>query len=188
MIDSSLIQPEQLRPLRRKEYDQLVEMGVFAKERIELVYGLLVTMSPQKAPHAYPLRKLTRLLVSAIGDRAEVQVQSPLAVSEDSEPEPDLAVVPPGDYRTEHPTTAHLVVEVADSSLRSDRLIKGRLYAEVGIPEYWIIDVRELRVERYLEPRGSAYAEMTTHGAGERLTLSRFPDVSVLLDEILPLG
>src|SRR5580704_11900392 len=85
--------------------------------------------------------RLNKLLVRALGDRAEVRVQAPFGASDVSEPEPDLAVVPPGSYLDEHPSRAHLLIEVADSSLQDDRRIKGPLYAAAGVPEYWIVDL-----------------------------------------------
>jgi Uma2 family endonuclease len=185
-LELPLPRPERLRPLRRGEYDRLVELGVFGSERVELLYGMLVSMSPQGAPHAYVVRELTRRLTLMLGDRALVQAQSPLALSEESEPEPDVAVVPWGDYRQEHPHTALLVVEVAESSLRDDRLIKGRLYAEAAIPEYWIIDVRRVVLERHTRPSGSGYLERSEHGPGETLTLVALPEVSIETAAFLP--
>src|SRR5215470_8355044 len=87
VIDPAILAPERVRPLRRDEYDRLVELGYFEDEKIELLHGLLVAMSPQGAPHMYVIRKLTKLFVPAVGERALVQVQGPLAVSDDSEPE-----------------------------------------------------------------------------------------------------
>src|SRR5450631_1217800 len=102
---------EVIRPLRRVEYDQLVALGAFQDERIELLDGALVAMSPIGAPHSSAVQKLTRLLVLALVGCAEVRPQLPFAALEFSEPEPDLAVVPLGDYDTEHPAQAHLVIE-----------------------------------------------------------------------------
>jgi Uma2 family endonuclease len=185
MIDPDVIRPERLRPLSRAEYDRMVEFGAFADERVELLYGMLVTMSPQGSEHAFSIQELIRPLVLALGERARVRIQLPLALSEESEPEPDVAVVPLGDYRKQHPSTALLVVEVAKTSLRDDRLIKGRLYAEAGIPEYWLVDVVGNRVERYLDPRDGRYTRLSTHGPEEALALVVFPDVTVRLGEIL---
>ena len=186
MIDPEVIRPERLRPLRRAEYDRLVGMGVFDQERMELLYGMLVTMSPQGPGHAFSIRRVCRRLVLALGERAEVSCQMPLALSEESEPEPDIAIIPVADDGKQHPSTAHLVIEVADSSLKDDRGIKGRLYAEAGIPEYWIVDVAGRKVERYLEPRDGRYTRSSTHGSEEVLTLAVFPDVTIQLSEILP--
>jgi Uma2 family endonuclease len=114
MISADQLLPETIRPLRRLEYERLVDLGVFGKdERVELLYGTLVSMSPQKPPHAWVLSWLPERLIGALQGRAMVRVQLPLALSEDSEPEPDIAVVPSANYREAHPSRAHLVVEVA---------------------------------------------------------------------------
>src|SRR5438132_14039192 len=100
-VDS--IAPEKIRPLKRDEYDKLVALGAFAEEKVELLYGTIVAMTPQGVPHAFTIQRLSKRLMFAVSDRAMVRVQLPLALG-DSEPEPDLAVVPPGDYSKEHPS------------------------------------------------------------------------------------
>src|SRR3954469_19367427 len=127
---------EVIRPLRRVEYDQLVSLGAFQNERIELLEGALVAMSPIGAPHSSAVQKLTRLLVLALEGRAAVRCQSSFAAQDYSEPEPDFAVVPLGEYDTDHPHEAYLIIEVADSSLDIDRGKKLRVYANCGVPEY----------------------------------------------------
>ena len=96
--------PEEIRPLRREEYDRLVALGAFANERIELLEGQLVQMSPIGPPHSSAVQKLVELLLPALLGRASVFVQSPFGALDSSEPEPDVAVVPFGDYHLEHPT------------------------------------------------------------------------------------
>src|SRR3954470_20232504 len=99
----SLIEPEQVRSFKRSEYDQMVELGMFQDERVELIRGVLVKMSPQRAPHASTVQRLNQLLMARLQGRFSLRIQSPLALSDDSEPEPDVAVVTLGDYETEHP-------------------------------------------------------------------------------------
>src|SRR5262245_36998247 len=112
-IDLELLAPQGLRPITRAEYDRMIDLGIFDEdERIELLHGMLVAMSPQGQRHAYVIRVLTELLVPALLGRAQVRIQLPLAASDDSEPEPDVSVVPVGDYLDDHPQGAHLVVEV----------------------------------------------------------------------------
>jgi Uma2 family endonuclease len=184
MLDPALLAPEQVRPLRRAEYDRLVDLGYFEDERLELLRGVLVEMSPQGAPHANAPAVLGTRLVRALGDRAHVRQHSPLALGEWSEPEPDIAVVAPGDYSREHPTSALLVVEAADSSLRKDRRIKAELYAEHGIPEYWIVNLVERIVEVHTLPAGGRYTSIATRGPGEALSPAAFPDISVPVSEL----
>jgi len=138
---------ETVRRLRRVEYDKLVALGVFAGGRIELIDGALLQMSPMGPRHRAPVDRLTELLVLAFVGRARGRVQGSFAVGEFSEPEPDVCVLPLGDYDAEHPRHAHLVSEVAESSLSYDRARKARLYAEAEVPEYWIVNLLEHTVE-----------------------------------------
>jgi Uma2 family endonuclease len=186
MLDPAEIAPEKLRPLRRVEYDRLVELGVFEDERVELLHGVLVAMSPQGTRHSGTIQRLNMILVPAVVGRADVRVQSPFAASEDSEPEPDLAIVPPGDCFREHPQSALLVIEVADESLRKDRKVKARLYASCGIPEYWVVNLVDLVVEVHTHPARGQYRTLTPHRHGDEIRLVRLPDVIVPVDEFLP--
>jgi Uma2 family endonuclease len=180
------LERERLRPLRRGEYDRLVALGCFEDERLELLHGMLVAMSPQSALHAEVIHRIARLLWAALADRAVVRLQTPLAVSEDSEPEPDVAVVPPGDYSAAHPDRALLVVEVADSSIRTDRLVKSGLYAEAGIPEYWLVDLDERVVEVSRDPAGGRYGSSQRVGREETLRPLALGDVELHVADFLP--
>jgi Uma2 family endonuclease len=176
--------PPDIRPLRRAEYDKLVELGAFQDERIELLDGALVPMSPIGTRHASSVDRLVLILVRALGDRAWVRVQNPFAASDISEPQPDVLVAPLADYRLDHPSAGHLVIEVAESSLPKDRGIKLRLYAERNIPEYWIVDVASSRVEVFREPRGGSYDECRVYELGESIEVSAFPDVIVAVADL----
>jgi Uma2 family endonuclease len=184
VIDPGDFAPNRLRPLRRSEYDRLVQLGCFEDEKIELLAGFLVEMSPQGTGHAHAIRKLTVIFVRGVGDRAIVQIQLPIGLSEDSEPEPDLSIVPNAEYRDDHPTRALLIVEVAQSSLRKDRRLKGRLYARAGIPEYWIVNVAKRVIEVHREPTEAGYASVTSHAPGEILRPQAFADVEVSVAEL----
>lgn len=185
MLDTATIAPERIRPIQRAEYEQMVALGWFQDERIELLQGALVTMSPQGSRHAQVLSRLVRLLVTALGTRAEVRPQCPLAVAGDSEPEPDIAVVAPGEYREAHPTTALLVVEIADASLQKDRGLKARLYAACGIPEYWIVNLVEGVIEVHTQPQGQIYRHIARSGPGATIPLVAFPDFALAVDDAL---
>ncbi|MBI3183109.1 MAG: Uma2 family endonuclease [Myxococcales bacterium] len=186
MLDTSRIAPERFRPIRRSEYDRMVDLGLFDGERVELLQGVLVQMSPQGAAHAHAVRRLMATLVPVLAGRAIVQAQLPLAASEESVPEPDLAVVPLGDYSRSHPSSANWVIEVADSSIQKDRYVKSEIYAAAGVPEYWLVDLMERTVEVRTAPSGGRYTHLTTHRAGETLSPAAFPDVKIDLGEILP--
>lgn len=179
------IPSERVRPIRRIEFEKMAEAGLFAGERVELVYGVIVRMAPKGPLHESALQRLTRLLVRALDTRAVVRIQSSFAASDGSEPEPDVAVVPTGEYRAAHPSEAHLLVEVADSSLDYDRTTKARLYAECGVPEYWVVNVRDGLVEVHTEIVERAYTRVRPARRGERVQLLRFPDVEVAIDDVL---
>ena len=184
MLIADQVSPERLRPLMRAEYARLVDLGMFEDERIELLRGALVTMSPPGAPHAHGTSWLADCLPRSLGTRALVRCQCPLAVSDDSQPQPDLAVVRRASYRDAHPTWAHLVVEVADSSLRKDRGVKRDLYAEAGIPEYWILNVQAQVVEVDRGPKDGTYTERHEVGIDGRLQLLEFPDVELAVADL----
>jgi Uma2 family endonuclease len=180
------IAPERIRPLLRTEYDRLVESGAFESERLELLDGMLVTMTPQNAAHAHTVQRLAEILVLALRGHAIVRAQSPLALLDDSEPEPDIAVVPLGDYSATHPAEAYLVIEVAESSLRRDRLVKAPIYARAGVAEYWLVDLDGRSVEIYRDPKSAEFASMLRLGEHENLRPARFPDLEISIAAILP--
>jgi Uma2 family endonuclease len=179
------LQPDGLRPFTRVEYERLAELGFFTDERVELLRGAVVRMSPQGTPHSSVIMILNELLVLALHGRARVRPQLSFAANDDSQPEPDLMVVPPGDYREQHPSQALLLIEVSDSSLRKDRGIKRDLYAEVGVPEYWVVDVPGRKVEVYTQPGPSGYASLVTHDRQHTIAPAAFPDVRIDLADVL---
>lgn len=182
-------QPEPLFTAER--YFALVDEGVLQPDdRVELLEGVIVAMPPQSPPHAGHTALIARRLGALVGDRAAVRSQSPLPVGALSVPEPDVAVVPgsESDYLTRHPTTALLVVEVAVSSLPQDRLTKAAIYAAAGVPEYWIVNLRDRALEILREPdrRLRLYAHRRTATADETVALTALPDVRVPVASILP--
>jgi Uma2 family endonuclease len=172
-------------PLRRTEYDELVRRGVFEDARVELLYGRVVPMSPAGKPHAYSITRLAKRLIEALGDRASVRVQLPMAAPGESEPEPDLAVVAPGDYLDDHPRTALLLIEVADSSLARDRA-KAALYAAAAVAEYWIVNLVDEVVEVHRETSASGYRSIVRHHRGEVLRPTSFADLELPVADMLP--
>ena len=177
--------PQGIRPLRRAEYDKLIELGAFQNEKIELLEGVLVPMSPIGPSHSSAVQKLNALLVPALAGRAAVRIQSPFAALELSEPEPDVVVAPPGDYDTDHPDRAYLIIEVAESSLSVDRGVKKRLYARCGVPEYWIVNVVDRVVEVHTEPADGTYAKVDRLERGETVRLTGFPDVEIRVADVM---
>lgn len=152
--------PLTLRRWQRAEYDRLVDLGMFQGEPIELIDGQLVVAEPQGAYHASAITKIDYALRAIVPPGWIVRLQAPVSLDDESEPEPDLVVVPgqPGDYRASHPAHPALVVEVAESSLDFDRTRKGSLYARAAIPDYWVVNLVDGVVEVYRDPEPDASA------------------------------
>ena len=155
---------------RREDYERLVESGLLDGQHVELIAGYIVDMAPIGPLHVVAVMLLASALVQVFDAGYVIRQQAPFATDAFGEPQPDIAVVPGAvrDYRHTHPTLAALIVEVADSSLRYDRLTKGSLYAAVCVPEYWIVNLIQQHVEVYQRPiadasspHGSRYADCT---------------------------
>lgn len=173
----------------RQEYDRMAEAGIFSPgDRVQLIEGDIITMTPQNSPHATAVGKTQRVLDRLFGPSVWVRVQMPLIVDPDSEPEPDLAVVPgePADYRNEHPRTALLVVEVSDSTLPLDRDRKRAIYARAGISEYWIVNLADRCLEVYRDPApGGSYLSSKKFGPSESvIPLAAIAAIAVI--DLLP--
>lgn len=183
--DPVRVMPERIRALRRAEYDRLVAAGVFHGERVELLAGRLVTMSPIGSRHAETVDRIAERLFAGIRGRGRVRVQSPFAAGDESEPEPDLLIAPPGNYADQHPALALLIVEVADSSLAEDLELKARIYEGSAVEEYWVVDLVHERVlvHRRVE-RG--WGAPLAHVRGETLAPQALPDLSLEVDAIIP--
>ena len=158
----------------RREYDRMADAGILSQhDRVQLIDGDIVTMTPQNSPHAAAIGKTERALERLLGSNVWVRVQMPLIVDPDSEPEPDLAVVPgtPDDYRDEHPRSALLVVEVSDITIALDRDRKRAIYARAGISEYWIVNLAERCLEVYRDPI-TVPGQTSSYRSSQRLTPS----------------
>jgi Uma2 family endonuclease len=180
----------------RTEYDRLIEKGVFGPEdRIELLGGALVVREPQGGPHAMGIRMAEEALRRVFATGWDVRGQLPVALDDDSEPEPDISVVLGSfrDYRHGHPPRAVLIVEVADSSLSLDRALKGSLYARARVPDYWIVNIVERALEVHRDPVADAaarygwrYTTVATLRAGETVTPLAAPDSPISVGELIP--
>lgn len=172
----------------RAEYDRLVSLGCFEGERVELIYGVIVEMSPIGNPHNWAVEQLTLLLVPlALSGRARVRIQSSYGASDDSVPEPDVLVSEASESPLDHPGRALLVVEVSETSIDYDRGLKRQLYAEVGAPEYWVVNLEERCVEVFGEPAEGRYLRHTVHGEEATVHPRAFPDVAVpVAQQLLP--
>ena len=175
----------------RERYDRAVEAGVFGPDdRIELIEGRIVQKMPQNNPHRTSTLLTGDVLRHAFGEGSFVQEEKPVALSDQSEPEPDIAVVSGTirDYAGGHPgpDAILLLVEVADTSLIRDRERKARVYAEAKIVEYWIVNLQDQAVEVHRDPAGGAYRTKATHERGGAVTPVRAPDASVAVADLLP--
>jgi Uma2 family endonuclease len=164
--------PLTIRRWTRAEYERLVDLGAFRGDPVELIGGQLVVAEPQGAYHASAVSAADRALQAAVPSGWLVRAQLPVALDDDSVPEPDLAVVrgSPSDYRDAHPARPALVVEIADTSLEFDRRVKAGLYARAGVAEYWIVDLAGRALEVHREPVADAAAPYGwRYGAVQRL-------------------
>jgi Uma2 family endonuclease len=174
-----------------ERYFALVDEGLLEPDdRVELLEGVVVAMSPRNPLHDTVVSLVDRALARAVGGRAAVRCQCSLVLGRWSVPEPDVLVVPgrERDYLTAHPTTALLAIEVADTSLAQDRLTKAALYAAAGIPEYWIVNLRDRVVEalRDPDPAAARYRERAVVRHGERLSIAALGGIEVAADDLLP--
>lgn len=172
------------------EYYRMARAGVFGEDdRVELIEGGLVDMSPIGPEHAGATSYLSHALLARLRERAQVRVQLPLRIDATSEPEPDLLLVRPRDdhYRSAHPQPEDvlLLIEVAETSRDYDRQIKLPLYARAEIPEVWLADLVERTVAVHRQPRDGRYGELQTYGPGEVLRCDALPELEIPVDGIL---
>lgn len=181
---------EQQRCFTLEEYHRMGETGVIApSERVELIRGVVREMSPKGRGHRVAVAIATHLFVTRLDGRACVQVQDPVPMEAlQSEPEPDIAIFSSADPRelgTER-SRLLLVIEVADTSLRADRKIKIPLYAEAGVPEYWILDLGQGRLEAHREPGEGQYRQRLVLEAADPVAPLSFPDLEIQVRDLLP--
>lgn len=178
----SLIVKQRARWTRAK-FDRLVALGAFEGEQVELVRGELVARSPQGLPHGNVIEPLTELFVPALVGRARVRVQLPFVIDDETELIPDVAIVDKRAPKTAHPSAAHLIIEVADSTVRYDRVVKAPLYASAFVTEYWVVHVARAQIEVFSGPRSKGYAKhaRVTRGA---LPVPGFPNVVIALKDV----
>lgn len=179
----------QLRRFTRIEYEHLIEKGFFRpEERLELVDGYIRELSTQGTRHGVAVRLIWRALACIFDEAFDIMVQMPLALGPDSEPQPDLAVVPgdPRDYLLSHPTSATLVVEVADISLEYDRDCKAALYARTGIQEYWILVLDGQQLEVLRDPQDGAYQSRILLNTTDRISPLARPEASISVADLFP--
>jgi Uma2 family endonuclease len=175
------------------EYHRMMEAGILGEDdSVELIDGAIVAMSPVGAHHSGTVKKLNRLLGRMLGDDAVIGVQDPVRLADDTEPEPDIAVLlPRADFNTEAiPVPAEILVllEVADTSLLADRLVKIPRYARADIGEVWLIDLDHRQIERHSGPQGGSYRDVVVIGKGQVLASTVLPAIVLAADQVLGSG
>lgn len=185
----------QLRRFKRVEYERLAECGFFhPTERLELIDGLMLVREPQGTPHATGITLGLEALREVFGAGWVFRVQLPIALDDDSEPEPDLVVVRgrTRDFSRTHPSSVALIVEVAETSLAFDRGAKASLYARAGVADYWIVNLIERVVEIHHDPQptsaayGWHYGSIRVARSGDSLTPLAAPGASMRVVDLLP--
>ena len=194
MTTAAVAAPPQTMPKRRRftvdEYFALAEAGILHEdERIELIDGEIIVMSPMGNPHRQSLNWVDLLLKEAFGRRVMVQVQATIVLNDATAPEPDIAVIhfrSIADLVTVTPEEVYFLVEVADSSLAFDREVKLARYAAAGIPEVWIANLVNRRVEAHSNPVNGTYHNMLIVHAGATISPQAFPDITLAVSDFLP--
>ena len=179
----------------RDEFYRMVEDGYFDGQRAELIGGEVLVMSPQNPPHFSEIKRIETQLQFVFDKGFWIRTQGPLSLGLDSDPEPDLAVVKGTfeDFSNSHPTSALLIVEVADTTLDYDRGRKASLYASAGIADYWIVNLRDHQLEvcrkpvrERSQPFGFRYDQITILKSGRKITPLAKPKSVLSVGKLLP--
>ncbi|MFH1610025.1 MAG: Uma2 family endonuclease [Candidatus Bipolaricaulota bacterium] len=173
-----------------EEYHKMREAGLFTEDdRVELIAGEIVEMTPISSRHAACVKRLNRLFPQKLGERALVSVQDPIRLGEHAEPQPDLALLKPRKdfYSSDHPGPQDIffLVEVAETSTDYDREVKLPLYARAGIPEVWLVDLERETIAIYGKPSGQGYQEERHFRRGQGFSSSALPGLTLTADEVL---
>ncbi|MBD6614870.1 Uma2 family endonuclease [Komarekiella sp. 'clone 1'] len=170
------------------EYHRMIAGGILSDRQVELLKGEIVEMPPEGEPHAYSSHEAGEYLMELLGKRATLRQAKPITLPNNSEPEPDIAIVQRlgRKYREHHPYPENIywLIEYANSSLEKDLETKSQIYAEVGIPEYWVVNLKKLHLVVFREPLDGEYATKMTLTTGTIQPLS-FSDISISVEKIL---
>jgi Uma2 family endonuclease len=169
------------------EYHQLVESGVLADRKVELLNGIIVEMPPEGMPHAVYCTDTVEYLRRLLGNRAAVREGNPITLPNDSEPEPDIAIVaePNRQYLTHHPYPADIfwLIEYSHTTLNKDLNDKKRVYAEAGIEEYWVVNLKASELIVFRDLAADIYNSELIFVNGNISPLS-FPDLQIEIGKL----
>lgn len=170
------------------EYHQMIEAGILDDRRVELLRGEIVEMPPEGELHAFDSNETFKYLLRILDGLADVRSAKPITLPNQSEPEPDLAIVQDlgREYRRHHPYPENIfwLIEYSNSSLSKDLEIKRKIYAEVGIREYWVVNLRKAELIVFREPQNGDYRSEVTRMTGTIAPLA-FPEIEISIDRIL---
>lgn len=171
-----------------ENYHQAIDAGLFADESVELLRGNLVVMSPEREPHAYHNSEVSDYLRILLGDRAKVRDAHPLTLPNNSEPEPDVAIVQPlgREYLQHHPYPENVfwLIECSQATLTKDLTEKKEIYAEAGIQEYWVIDLQHYQLIVFKDLSNGSYTTEQTLTVG-MISPTSFPDLQISVAKLL---
>lgn len=172
-----------------EDYHRMIATGILSGRHVELLYGEIVEMAPEGESHAYSSDEAGEYLIYSLGEQAKVRQGKPITLPQsNSEPEPDIAIVQRlgRDYREHHPYPENIfwLIEYSDSSLSKDLEVKSKAYAAVGIPEYWVINLRTMQLIVFRVPTDEGYESRETLTQGEINPLA-FPDIAVSIERLL---
>lgn len=181
-------------PLKKwsvEDYHRMIEFGILTREdQVELLEEVIVQLNPPRSPHAATTQCASDYLRERLTGQVIVRVQLPITLPLDSEPEPDIAIVrlDPRKYIDRHPQSNDILflAEIADSTLREDRIRKAKLYAKANISEYWVLDVNNRQGLVFRKSNRDRYCEEFTLSENDSIELVAFPDITVSLSQLFP--
>ncbi|MCY7383335.1 MAG: Uma2 family endonuclease [Microcoleus sp. CAN_BIN18] len=179
-----------IRLLTVQEYDLMTEIGILDEdERVELLAGQIVNKAAKTPPHCAAVKRTMELLQKSLGSWVLLSIHDAVRLNNYSEPEPDISVVIPDPlyYEDHHPTPSeiYLIIEVADTTVRTDCGIKAKIYAESGISDYWVLDVNNRQLHVFREPSQDGYQSRVVLGDDASISPLRFPDFCFFVSEML---